>query len=72
MQSAFLLVNSTACRYRLMVRTPGFQPDNRGSIPRSGTKKKTPILVSFLVYLELTLRRIEMVLTKIEYYCIVR
>jgi len=29
-------------------------------------------LVSFLVYLELTLRRIEMVLTKIEYYCIVR
>ena len=25
-------------RYRLMVRTPGSHPGNRGSIPRSGTK----------------------------------
>ncbi len=25
-------------RYRLMVRTSGFHPGNRGSIPRSGTK----------------------------------
>ncbi len=24
-------------RYRLMVRTPGFHPGNRGSIPRSAT-----------------------------------
>ena len=28
------------CRYRLVVRTPGFHPGNRGSIPRSGTKIK--------------------------------
>ena len=27
-------------RYRIMVRTSGFHPLNRGSIPRSATKKK--------------------------------
>lgn len=27
-----------------MVRTPGFQPDNRGSIPLGATKKELPIL----------------------------
>ena len=32
-----------------MVRTPGFQPDNRGSIPRSDTKRKTPIIGVFFV-----------------------
>ena len=26
-------------RYRLMVRTPGFHPGNRGSIPRSATSE---------------------------------
>lgn len=25
------------CRHRLMVRTSGFHPENRGSIPRGGT-----------------------------------
>ncbi len=33
--------------YRLVVRTPGFHPGNRGSIPRGATNKKishTPFL----------------------------
>ena len=37
-----------------MVRTPGFQPDNRGSIPRSGTNEEmgeSPFFIGiFLVF----------------------
>ena len=37
------------CRYRLVVRTSGFHPDDRGSIPRSGTKYP---LKGFFILLE--------------------
>ena len=34
------------CPGRLMVRTPGFQPGNRGSIPRRGTEQDAGKVVS--------------------------
>ena len=41
-----------SCRYRLVVRTSGSHPGNRGSIPRSGTFfkkiKKHPDWVNYI------------------------
>ena len=36
------------CRHRLVVRTPGFHPGNRGSIPR-GDAREAPLWAFFAI-----------------------
>ena len=47
-KSLFVLI--TIRPLRLMVRTPGFHPDNRGSIPLGVTKKEHEISCSFFLF----------------------
>ncbi len=43
MQADFAAVSLIFWPHRLTVRTPGFHPGNRGSIPREVTKKSAPV-----------------------------